>query len=394
MEFGAGGEDKAMARGPDGQGGGAGFSLSDQLFNAESLGDLAGEHARLPGFDAERFLRDALGGLEGRGLLERLDWIATCIEAQMPPDFPAMKEALEAAMPPPLDPGLRDDDFGRFIHAVPGILAVRHGLEDHRDSALDLLHAATKRFSMEFYIRPFLNRWPEETLARLDRWCEDDNYHVRRLVSEGTRPRLPWARNIEIAPDVPLRFLDRLHADPTRYVTRSVANHMNDLSKLMPDTVVARLTSWREEGRQGAGEMGWITRHALRTAVKRGERGALDLLGYRAGEVRGVIRVLTPQLRIGDRLRFEVELTAPEDLPVMVDYRLRFARPSGPAEKVFKLKTGTLKAGVPQGFAKVHHLKGDATTFRLHPGAHGITVQVNGQDVAEAGFDLLEGGAG
>ena len=162
-----------MARGPDGQGGGAGASLSDQLFNADSIGDLAREYSVLPGFDAERFVQDAVDGLTGRGLLERLDWIATCIEAQLPRHFPAMAEALRTAMPPRLDPSLTDNDFGRFIHAVPGILAVRHGLERHRDIALDLLHDATQRFSMEFYIRPFLNRWPDETLARLRQWAQD-----------------------------------------------------------------------------------------------------------------------------------------------------------------------------------------------------------------------------
>ena len=378
-----------MARGPDGKGGGAGFSLADQLFNADSVRDLAREYAVLPGFEAGRFHREAVAGLDGRGLLERLDWLADCLEAQLPRDFPAMAEALEAAMPPPLDPSRTDDDFGRFIHALPGILAVRHGLEDHRERALDLLHAATRRFSMEFYIRPFLNRWPDETLARLDRWVADDNYHVRRLVSEGTRPRLPWARAITLPPDVPLRFLDALHADPTRYVTRSVANHMNDLSKVIPDRVLTQLRNWQAEARQTPKELDWITRHALRTAVKRGERGALDLLGYRAADIDATLMIKDASPRIGDKLQFEVTLTSATPLPVMVDYRLHFHRPSGTAEKVFKLKTARLSANTPQTLGKSHALKGNATTFRLHPGPHHITVQVNGQDCATAAFELL-----
>ena len=378
-----------MARGPDGQGGGAGFSLSDQLFNVETLRDLAQDYAVLPGFDSARFHAEAAGGLEGRGLLQRLDWIATCVETQLPVDFPAMADALEAALPSPLDPSLKDDDFGRFIHAVPGILAVRHGLEDHRDRALDLLYEATKRFSMEFYIRPFLNRWPDETLARLDLWARDENYHVRRLVSEGTRPRLPWAANIRLDPEVPLRFLNVLHADPTRYVTRSVANHVNDLSKMMPETVLARLRDWQGQGRQTKSEMAWITRHALRTAVKRGEPGALALLGYRPGHVTARIDGLQPSLRIGETLEFEVVLEADKTLPVMVDYRLQFARPNGTAEKVFKLKAAHVTAGKPLRLTKRHRLKADASTYVLHPGPHGIVVQVNGQDLVEAVFELL-----
>ncbi|EBA09648.1 hypothetical protein [Sagittula stellata] len=377
-----------MARGPDGKGGGAGFSLADQLFNADSLADLAGEFSVVTGFDPDRFLADCVPGLSGRGLLERLDWMADCLEAQLPSGFDAMSEALEAALPPALDPALTDDDFGRFIHAVHGILIVRHGMEDP-DRSLDLLHAATRRFSMEFYIRPFLNRWPDLTLARLHDWARDDNYHVRRLVSEGTRPRLPWARNIDIDPAVPLDFLDVLHADPTRYVTRSVANHMNDLSKVMPDEVVTRLARWQAEERQDPAEMAWITRHALRTAVKRGERAALDLLGYRAGDVTTRLEILTPKVRIRDALRFAVEVEADEALPVLVDYRLRFSRPGGSAEKVFKLKSGKLARGRATRFEKRHLLKGNATTYRLHPGEHGVVVQVNGTDVAEGTFDLL-----
>lgn len=377
-----------MARGPDGKGGGEGFSLADQLFNADSLADLARDYAVLDGFDASKFHADALGGMEGRGLLERLEWIADCVEGQLPQDFGQMADALQRAMPDPLDPSLNDDDFGRFIHAVPGILAVRHGLEHHRERALDLLYEATQRFSMEFYIRPFLNRWPEETLARLDLWAGDSNYHVRRLVSEGTRPKLPWAKNITLDPAVPLRFLDRLYADPTRYVTRSVANHMNDLSKIMPEQVVARLSDWQGQGQQADKEMDWITRHALRTAVKRGERGALDLLGYRAGEVSAQL-TLPPSVRMGDAVEITVDLSAPQDLAVMVDYRLRFARPSGTAEKVFKLKTGKVKADQPLRLSKAHRLKANASTFKLHPGTHGVVVQVNGMDVAQGEFEVL-----
>lgn len=380
-----------MARGPDGKGQAQGFSLKDQLFNAGTIADLARDHAVLPGFDAARFEAEALAGMSSRGLLERLDWLADCLEAQLPARFPDMADALEVAMPPPLDPARTDDDFGRFIHAVPGILAVRHGLEDHRDRALDLLEAATQRFSMEFYIRPFLNRWPEATLARLERWMVHDNYHVRRLVSEGTRPRLPWAANIDLDPLVPLRFLDALHADPTRYVTRSVANHMNDLTRHAPDVVVERLGGWAHEARQTEKELHWITRHALRTAVKRGEAGALALLGYVQDRAMRVRLDLSPDpVAIGDALNVAITLQADEDLPVLVDYRIVFHRPNGRSgEKVFKLKTADLQAGVPLTMVKAHRLKQGASTFTLHPGPHWVIVQVNGQDRAEAVVELV-----
>ncbi|MGY9050316.1 hypothetical protein P775_08905 [Puniceibacterium antarcticum] len=382
-----------MARGPDGKGGGPGFSLADQLFNARSVGQLGREYSALPGFDGDAFAAQAVAGLSGRGLLERLDWLADCVAAQLPQEFDAMADALEAAMRPPLDPTLRDDDFGQFIHAVPGILAVRHGLEDHPDCALDLIHQATQRFSMEFYIRPFLNRWPDKTLERLRHWVEDDNYHVRRLVSEGTRPRLPWARNITLDPLVPLEFLDRLHADPTRYVTRSVANHLNDISKVAPNAVTGRLQDWSVQGRQDAAELGWMTRHALRTAVKRGEPGALALLGYGdASDLDVTLTMATAQVAVGERLEFDVTVAAKAQTQtqVLVDYRIQFARPGGrTGSKVFKLGKAGIKAGSEWVGRKSHLLKADATTFRWHPGMHRIVVQVNGQDRGEAEFEVL-----
>lgn len=376
-----------MARGPDGQGGGAGFSLADQLFNAETVGDLAREHAILPGFDADAFQARAVAGLATRGLLERLDWLADCLTPYLPEDFPAMADALEAAMPPPLDPALADDDFGRFIHALPGILAVRHGLNDHRDRALDLLHAATRRFSMEFYIRPFLDRWPDATLARLHLWAQDDNYHVRRLVSEGTRPRLPWARAVRLAPDQTLPLLDALHADPTRYVTRSVANHLNDLSKTSPDAVLARLGNWREQGQQDTAELGWMTRHALRTRVKDGHPGSLRFLGFDPDAPVACSVALTGPARIGGTLDFRVTLDSAQALPVVVDYVLETPTPAGAMRrKVFKLKQTRLDAGGTLMLTKSHRLKAGASTFTLLAGAGRLTIQVNG--VARASCDL------
>ncbi len=371
-----------------------GFSLKDQLFNENSLSDLAVEYAAgIDGFDAAGFLAGVVPGLRGRELLARLDWIADCVEQRLSPEFPRMAAQLEAAMPAPLDPTRGDDDFGRFIHAVPGILAVRHGLEAHRDRALDLLHAATQRFSMEFYIRPFLNRWPEETMARLEIWAGDDNYHVRRLVSEGTRPRLPWAKKVEIDPLAPLPLLDRLHGDPTRYVTRSVANHLNDLARVAPDVVVARLERWQAARQQSDSELGWMNRHALRTLVKQGNAGALALLGYRADAPVRLV-ALTPQtdhVVIGDAIEFTVELatTADKPVPVLVDYEIRFARPNGRAgRKVYKLGQTVVPAGGTVTLRKRHKLKGNATTFTLHPGAHRLSVQVNGKVSGAFGFDL------
>ena len=367
------------------------FSLKDHLFNAESLGQLAAEFSVLPGFDAEGFVAETLSGFPERELMERLEWMADCLEPRLAPDFPTMADQLQAALPPPLDPSRTDDDFGRFIHAVHGILIVRHGLEDHRDRALDLLEEATQRFSMEFYIRPFLNRWPEETLARMADWVAHGNYHVRRLVSEGTRPRLPWAKNVTIDPMAPLPFLDRLHADPTRYVTRSVCNHMNDLSRVDAHRVMDMIEGWHADGRQDAKELAWMTTHALRTLIKQGDARAMAILGY-AAEAEVTVERLTmdpPAPKIGDRVVVEITLSAARETPVLVDYAIGFLRPSGAvSDKVFKVKQGVVTPGKPLVLKKTQTFKGDATTYALVPGPHELSLMVNGVVRAVLWFEL------
>ena len=323
--------------------------------------------------------------------MECLDWFADCLEPYLATDFPTMADQLEAALPPPLDPTRSDDDFGRFHPRGARRSGGTAWSGGPPGAGADLLYAATQRFSMEFYIRSFLNRWPDETLARLAVWALDGNYHVRRLVSEGTRPKLPWARKIGVPITRTLPLLDRLQGDPTRYVTRSVANHLNDVAKSNPDAVLQRLEAWEADGTQAVGERGWMRRHALRTLVKDGNAEAMAALGYRAdAPVEVGLDIVTPEVRLGATLEFAVTLGSDVEVPVLVDYRIRFARPGRKhGEKVFKLKAARVVPGKPLVLEKRHRLKADATTFRLHPGAHGLVVQVNGVDRAEAAFEIV-----
>ena len=368
------------------------FSLKDHLFNSETVNQLAAEFAQgVPGFDANAFAAQALTGFPERELMQRLEWLADCLEPQLATDFDKMAAQIEAALPDKLDPTLSDDDFGHFIHAVPGVLAVRHGLEHHCSRALNLLYEATQRFSMEFYIRPFLNTWPDETLDRLGVWAKDENYHVRRLVSEGTRPKLPWAKNVALTSDQTLPFLDMLHADPARFVTRSVANHLNDISKTDPEAVLSRLAAWTSAAKQTPKELDWMRRHALRTLIKHGHAGAMNALGYREDvDVSVQLRVTAPCVKIGEALEFEADITTKTAEPLMIDYVLWLTKAGGArAPKVFKLKAAKARAGKPLTVRKVHKFKGDATTFTLYPGPCRLGLQVNGRIVDEAEFELL-----
>lgn len=368
----------------------SGFSLKDQLFNLERVRYLAGLFSDAPGFETARFEARVMERLPELELKARIAWIAECLEEAMPGDLSVVGPAIRNALPPPLDPTKSDDDFGSFIFAPLGEWVVNTGLEDP-DRGLDLLREITQRFSMEWAIRPFLNRWPDLVLSRMEGWAEDDHYHVRRLVSEGTRPRLPWGQGVSLPLDAGLPLLDRLHGDPTRFVTRSVANHLNDITKKEPDLVLARLADWRDQGRQADKELAWMTAHALRGLIKAGHPGALEMLGFDAEADLGCkLRLGQDSLRIGEALDIGCEITGAQAMPVLVDYIIWFAKPDGgQRSKVFKLKQAKLTAGKSLILQKNHRLKGDATTFRLSPGPHAVGIQVNGKLRARADFTLL-----
>lgn len=218
------------------------------------------------------------------------------------------------------------------------------GLE-HFEEPMAVQHELTQRFPCEFSVRPFLERYPERTLARLSEWTCDPSAHVRRLVSEGTRSRLPWAsrvRWLDEHPERVLPLLDTLKDDPSTMVRRSVANHLNDLSKHRPDLVLPLAGRWlagaSEERRK-------LVRHALRSAIKRGEREALAPLGHGARPAISVSATMTPKrVCIGDPVRIAVTVEGTSDAtqPLNLDLEVAFVKVRGVGPKVFKLTRLTL----------------------------------------------------
>ena len=374
-----------------------GFSLADRLFNAEKVAGLAWLVAgAAPSFDAAGFEAAVMARLPWLELKARIDWIAECLDAGLPGRIEALAEVIVKALPPPCDPTLGDGDFGDFIFAPLGALVVRRGL-GAPGVALDLFEALTQRFSMEYAIRPFLNAHEDVVLARLEAWCGHPHYHVRRLVSEGTRPRLPWGIDIAMAPERALPLLDALHGDETRFVTRSVANHLNDLTRAMPGVVMDRLEAWGAGGRQAADELGWMRAHALRTLVKAGDARALAMLGFPAdAPLRlAALELDRERLRPGESLGFAVVLEsgakAAGKTPVLVDYVLEFHRGPGlaPRRKVMKLGQGLVRPGQGLRLEKRYRLPKEATTVRVVPGPHRLEVQVNGRVLGGADFEVL-----
>lgn len=383
---------------------GKNFSLKDQLFNAETLADLVvGFQRAQPDFPVEAFSAAVLSKFSELELTARIQHIADCLHAVLPSDFSAAAQIVQQALPPELDPSKTDDDFGHFIFASLSQYVADHGCSaEHIDCALDTLQAITRRFSAEYGIRYFLNAFPEQTLAFLQTCAKSENYHVRRLASEGSRPNLPWGKGLSMDWQLAEPILDGLYTDSTRFVTRSVANHLNDLSKKQPDWVVAKLQAWQaaqqKTTNQTEKEMQFIIQHALRTLVKQGHVGAMELLGFTSQPKITVEKLVvhTPQVVVGTACEFELVMTSGQEQKLVIDYHLQppvsqakngSGKPS--KGKIFKLKQLNMEAGEQMAVTKKHPMK-LMTTRKLILGEYVITLQVNGQAQGQIRFELVE----
>lgn len=334
-----------------------------------------------PHFDRPAFLAAASTGLEALSIMERVRHIADALALALPSAYP---EALEVvvAMAPHLRHGFQAVAVSEYV--------ARHGLGDPARS-LAALARLTGFGSAEFAIRPFLAQDPTSTLAVIRAWSTSEDEHVRRLASEGSRPRLPWAARVpalKADPTLAAPILEALRADPSAYVRKSVANHLNDIAKDDPAWVLALLATWSQE--EAATK--WIVRHALRTLIKQGHPEALALIGA-GGSAAVDIRsfAVTPaSVQLGEAITIAVDLvsTAAEPQRLVVDYRVHYARAGGKtASKVFKLKTFDLPAGKSAKLAIRQTIR-DFSTRRHHPGTHAVDLLVNGQVLASGAFDL------
>ena len=347
-------------------------------------------HAADPGFPVKRFVAEASRGLEHLELMDRARQIADALARALPDDFEQAADVIERSLGAPLDSG-EGNGMAPFLYLPHVIFVAEHGLEDF-DAAMRLQKELTRRFTAEFSIRAYLARDPVRTLATLAEWAADPDPHVRRLVSEGTRPRLPWAprlRAFQKDPRPVLALLELLKDDPELYVRRSVANNLNDIGKDHPDLLVETCRRWL----RGAGEgRRWIVRHALRWLVKRGHPGALEVLGFgEAGAIEASGSVTPKRARIGERLVVAVEVVnrGKKATTAAVDLAVHFVKSNGDAKpKVFKGRVVKLAAGERASFEKSISLA-QHTTRRHHPGRHVVEARVNGRVVPIGVFTLL-----
>lgn len=343
-----------------------------------------------PLLDKRAFIAASLDGLESLDLKARAAHIAGAMRTHLPADFPEAARIVAASLGPEVPP--TGETGVMVLRYMPhDCFIALHGL-GHPEDAFLLQEQLTRRFTSEFSIRCFIERYPLQTLERLRRWARDPDPHLRRLVSEGTRPRLPWAprlRAFQQDPAPVVALLELLKDDPVRYVQRSVANSINDIGKDHPELAVALCRRWLVKAPPGRQ---WIVKHAMRDIVRKGRPEALALFGAgKAPKVAiGHIKLTPARVKKGGLLRFSFDLTSKSASrqTLVVDYIVHFVKANGRGRpKVFKLAKLALEAGGTVALSgKISFA--DLTTRKHYPGLHRLEAQINGKVYPLGRFQL------
>ncbi len=363
------------------------------VFSPALVRRLAADIERVhPAFPNAAFVKEACSGLEDLELLDRGKHIAAALAKHLPQRYPdAIDILLRSLGPEHASDELVGVGMAPFFYLPHTIFVAEHGLDNFAVS-MHAQYELTKRFSAESSMRPYIARDPERTFGVLRKWATDTNPHVRRLVSECTRLRLPWAGRVawlDANPERVLELLALLKDDPSTMVRRSVANNLNDLGKLHAALLTRTCATWLE----GASlERTALVEHALRSAVKRGEPNALRLLGYGKKARVSVedVQFVPRRVTIGKRVtvRFTLRSTAGTSQDLLVDIAVHFIKANGRATpKVFKLKRVTLPSRGRVELATTISLAVH-TTRKPRPGAHAIDIVINGHPIPAGSFHV------
>ncbi|MES4906080.1 MULTISPECIES: DNA alkylation repair protein [unclassified Streptomyces] len=366
---------------------------ADELISPDSIRHLATIlQDASPSASRWQTVSDSSTTLGTLGLSERARTVGDALLADSGPDYPHLAHAVRKAL-------RREDLTGWMIWPVTEAVATAattSGTTEHFDDGLALLAQLTPRLTSEFALRTFLNADLERTLATASTWTGSPDPAVRRLASEGTRPKLPWARQVPELnrnPQATVPLLEELHTDTSADVRRSVANHLNDISRLDPHLAARTAARWMDH--LSAPTTPALVRHAMRTLIKKGDPKALELVGFHGSgenlQVTGPLLADTA-IPVGGTLAFTAHIKNVSDQPVSlaIDYVIHHKKANGKlAPKVFKLTKRSLAPGESADVARRHSFRPISTRV-YYPGTHAVQLQVNGQQHGLVEFDLGE----
>lgn len=322
-------------------------------------------------------------------LKERMNRISESIHEALEKDYLRGLSSLEKISKKLLDSDIKTQGI-EFLF-IPDYIG-RFGL-NHFDESLRAMRMVTKLVSCEFAVRPFIAEDQHRSFREIYSWMEDEDENVRRLSSEGCRPRLPWGMQLKSLMEDPkpiLPVLNHLRKDPSLYVRKSVANNINDISKDHPNLVLNLGKKWKGE----SADTDWIIKHGLRSLLKAGHGEALGLIGYaNPNSIRTTnFKVKTPSVPLGRDLEFEFELlqTRKGDALHRIEYAIYFLLGNGKHyRKVFKISERSLDHEKTQPFQRKHSFR-KITTRKYYPGAHFVSLIINGKEIEKKAFKLTQ----
>jgi len=334
-----------------------------------------------PDFDRRAFKQNVFDEQwPERELKARMMHIAESMHLFLPESYTQAASILEAA----------GSSFSGIEHLIFPAYIERFGLDDY-ETSINALETMTPYSSSELAVRPFIIKYGERMMSQMHTWAESENQHVRRLASEGCRPRLPWAMALPAFKDDPspvLAIIEKLLNDESEYVRRSVANNLNDISKDNPETLLALLHKQSGKSKQ----TDRLLKHASRSLLKQGGREALDLFGfYPPKHVQLTGLQVDKSVSIGNRLSFSFRLHSKDEAlgKLRIEYAIDFMKANGKqARKLFKVSEADYTEKT-KSVSKQHSFK-LITTRRYYPGRHDLAVIVNGQQLGQIEFLLLD----
>jgi len=332
-------------------------------------------------FDADGFTKYVFDKeWENRELKERMVHISKSFRIFIPKKYSETLEILKAVSP-------KFDGFEYMF--LPGFVEL-YGLDNYEDSIIALEHF-TEYASSEFAVRPFIKQYKNKMMVQMNVWAESTNHHVRRLATEGCRPRLPWAMALpefKKDPSLILPILEKLKNDESEYVRRSVANNLNDISKDNPDIVIEIARKWLGYSK----ELDWVTRHGCRTLLKQGHPEIMELFGFLKPE-HIEIKDFTVQKLVekGENIEFSFKLESKKQQlgKLRIEYVIDFMKKNGTqSRKVFKLSESQNQTN-EKIINKSHSFK-KISTRSYYAGIHSLAILVNGHELSCIEFLLIE----
>lgn len=341
-----------------------------------------------PDFPLAAFKRGLVKQLQPLELKQRVELVCERLARQLPSDFETLSPILHE-LPHHWNFGEPDNALRGFA-AWPVIdLVPRCGIE-HPTLALPLLARLTHLFTAEFAVRPFIARYPQQSLGYLENCCDSPDEHIRRWASEGSRPLLPWGMHlVEIRdnPHMTASLLEKLRKDPSKYVQKSVANHLNDVGKHHPDHLVATCTRWLKEEHPNSN---WICKHALRTRLKLGDSRVFPLLGFDNPDAVEVSQLQLSANPAKNELAMALQLVNPSKKRVKfrLDYGLELPR-SGDKKGYFVFRWGEHELDPSESISlQGKHSFRPLSTRRYYPGHCRLDIRLNGKVREQADFVL------